>query len=89
MRDQLSITTWLALGAFLQSLAFLLVGRIALRGDGLGLDGRRRGQHDEVVSPALAGEGDGRRQESQARPLALVLGRDADRLGFRECLGAR
>lgn len=30
MRDQLSITTWLAIGALLQSLAFLLVGRIAL-----------------------------------------------------------
>ena len=30
MRDQLSITTWLATGAVAQSLAFLLVGRIAL-----------------------------------------------------------
>jgi hypothetical protein len=30
MRDQLSITTWLAIGALLQSLAFLLIGRIAL-----------------------------------------------------------
>jgi hypothetical protein len=29
MRDQLSITTWLATGALFQSLAFLLVGRIA------------------------------------------------------------
>lgn len=29
-RDQLTITTWLALGALLQSLAFFLVGRIAL-----------------------------------------------------------
>ena len=30
MRDQLSITTWLATGALVQSLAFLLVGHIAL-----------------------------------------------------------
>ncbi|KAM0717477.1 hypothetical protein Q7P37_007329 [Cladosporium fusiforme] len=30
IRDQFTVTTWLAIGAFVQSLAFLLVGRVAL-----------------------------------------------------------